>query len=344
MGSVARINGLVAILAIAPACDSVFGLDTPNQSTPCGVFDDPVPVPIDPRLVQPVRLTFTHPGDGGLGVVNARLDDMGLRRDLTVKWDGAMWAYDDTRMNGFDELASQNLRHMTATRFDENRMYGSLRLSSDGKWHVYAFARTLMGTTMKWAQDADAKEVAISTGQDSYPGGELVVLTGANDDRQRSVPVFRYASASDFSWTTAIAERPAGADTSWSDAFSGGHSATELINAGQWSTGGSLIRLQVGPQKNANVLFYAARPRGTNIGSDLFVSLLESGRYPVGTPIASVNSDQDDVEPWVDDACTTLVFRRADPAGDRSNDDGDTITDGVIYQSTVIPGSGPDGS
>ncbi|HEY4055322.1 MAG TPA: hypothetical protein VGM39_01895 [Kofleriaceae bacterium] len=341
MGSAGRINGLLALVAILPGCDKVFGLDTPAQTTPCGVFDEPVPVAIDPDLVNPVRLTMNHLGEGGLGVVNARLKDMGSRRDYTVIWQDDMWKYDPTRMNGMDELANLQLRHATATRHDENRMYGSLELSNDDKAHLFALQRGIVGDPTKWVQEG--AEIAATSNQDSFPGGELVDTIPGYDDVQRSLPIFRRDFV-DGSWTTAIAERAPGDMTTFSDATAGGLPATQDINDTQWPTGGSLIRLQKGKQKNAEVLFYSARPRGDTAGAEIYVTQRKGGRFLVGTPIATINSDQEDVEPWVDEACTTIVFRRADPAGDSTSDDGDTITDGVLYQSTIIDGTGPAGS
>ncbi|CAN5701780.1 hypothetical protein BH11MYX2_BH11MYX2_06590 [soil metagenome] len=330
MGPVAR-TSLVALVALVPACDTVFGLDKPAQTTPCGVFSDPEPVAIDPRLVAPVRLTFTHPGDGGLGMINARLDDVGLRGDFAVKWDGTMWAYDETRSFGLAELqSSMDLRHTMATP-DENAAFGSMRLGADAKHHLFLLTRTLQGTALKWVQDGG--EIATSLGEDSYAGAELIDRDAGGTPSSRSVPIFR--NSTDFSWAVAIAEHPPTADI-WVDSISGGRAVTFRINEKQWPTGGSLIRLQQGPNQNGQVLFYSARAQGNQVGADLYYARRENGLFLTPVAISTLNSDQEDVEPWVDEACTTLTFRRADPEGSRSNDDGDSITGGTIYQATLI--------
>lgn len=340
MGSTARISGLVALVAILPACDQVLGLDMPEQSTPCGVFGEPEVVTIDPRLVDPVRLTFTHPGEGGLGMINARLDNMGVRSDFAVKWDGSMWAYDEDRTFGLSELqSSMDLRHTVSTP-DENKAFGSLRLGADAKHHLYSLSRVMIGPRLKWVQDI--AEVSTSLGTDSYAGAELIDVVDMNGSKGLSVPIFR--NATDFSWGVAIAERGPTADL-FIDAITGGRAVTFRINEKQWPTGGSLIRLTDGPNRNAEVLFYSARSRGNSVGADLYFSRREDGLFLKPQAVATLNTDQEDVEPWVDETCTTLTFRRTDPNGSRSNDDGDTITGGTIYQSTILDGTGPgDGS
>lgn len=277
-------------------CHAVLGVDPEPSASPCGDYGDPVPVSFEPTLLGVTD--FSASPDGARGFAHAEHDG---RTGLTpITFDGQAWIHDHRYDGNLAQLQTEQFvewGHITA----KGQLIAAQRSQVTGYYTPYEYEyRTDLNA---WVL-ASNQPVSFATGESTFAGGDLSIVTGPGTTADL-VPIIH--ARDDLSTSVAIALRQRAGEP-FVEATSGGQLITAPINAAHRVTSAALA---VGPS-GAYVLVYAATPVGATTGSDLYMSEKQGSLFPVGVPLTSLNTDAEEVEPWISEDCRTLHFRRGD--------------------------------
>lgn len=321
-------NSVTLAVALAGGlcgCDLVFSLDRPPMPTVCGAFGGERPVEFGDQMTDIRDLSFNAKMTRGF--VHATVETSAGERigPVPVLLDDDRWVYDETFEANWSVLVQQRAYHARMAR-DNELWVGQVLTTPTSAYHVYHYAFT----SSMWAP-VENTEVALTSNTDAFPGGELnELVVGSNPPVTTDfLPIFRVDKGT-FVRSVAIALHQPNA-TSWEDQERvGGLSSTDTINEQHQAWSGALARTPEGRQ----VLIYAATPDGSDVGSDLYLSEKRSGRFLEGVPLTRFNTDDEELEPWVSEDCSTITFRRA-PRGAEFAGDPPARAGGTIYMSTL---------
>lgn len=276
-------------------CHAVLGVDPEPSASPCGDYGDPVPLIFEPTLLGVTD--FSASPDGARGFAHAEHDG---RTGLTpITFDGQAWIHDHRYDGNLAQLQTEQFvewGHITA----KGQLIAAQRSQVTGYYTPYEYEFRL--DTGIWVL-ANNQPVSFATGESTFAGGDLAVPTGAGATLDL-VPIIHVRD--DLSTSVAIAMRQP--LDNFAEAVSGGELTTAAINTVHRVTGAALAATP----SRVLVLVYAATPVGATTGSDLYVSEMQQGRFPVGEPLTSLNTEAEEVEPWISEDCRTLHFRRGD--------------------------------
>lgn len=288
---------LAVLLVALGGCDVVFMLEEKFPPVACGKYGDITKVSFDPAL-SPVT-EFSINGDGTRGFVQAT--HAGRTGVTPVKNVDGTWVHDPMFEANLGQLQSSQRLRFGRISF-RNELFAAQLLDSGyfAAWH-YAFNGT-------WAL-ANNFPVAIEPTRSTFPGGELELDTPA--DPSRSLDQIVIIDLDDDARTSIsiAAKQPAG--MAFEKIYAGAKLSTFPINEVHEPTQGALVR---GPN-GLLVLAYAARRKdkvtGEPIGSsDIYMSEKDGDVFPVGIPVEKINTNADELEPWVSEDCQSLFFRR----------------------------------
>jgi hypothetical protein len=295
---------VAALLLVASGCDVAFPLEAP-PITACGIYAEPVAVEFDPSLQNLSQ--FSVDGSGTHGLVHA-MNAATNREGLTpiVKM-GEVWIFDLKLEMGLELLETQtNAGVKVANLTAKGELFGGQQSAASSDLEVYHYKPDVPGTG--WLA-VENEAVSSRAGQSTTPGGEIEVLDPNIMKLFRSIPVV-HQDVPTLRRTIEIAfSHPVDNPFSWVDQTQAGASVTAEINAVHEPTQGALAR---SPREGGPLaLVYAATPIGKT-GSDLFVSEKHNGTYPIGIRLAELSTSADEVEPFVNEDCSAIYFRRGD--------------------------------
>ncbi len=301
-----------AVLAVALAgalggCDLVYGLERPVQQTVCGSFGDEEPLAFGDELMDVTDFSFN--GAVTRGFVHGTVEVEGVARTgpVPVVLDDGAWVYDPAFESNWRTLVDGD-RIVVARMARDNDLFVSQRFTSNPPTlHVFHYGyRDVPGQGQKWVQ-IELNEIGAASASDLYPGGELseVVPGSMPPVTYDFLPVFRFDQVTQ-ARTVGLALRAPNAERWEAQELIGGVSSTEPINEQHQPWSGALARTPEGRQ----VLIYAATPDGSSENSDLYIAEKRSGGFLQGVPLASFNTEDEELEPWVSEDCTKITFRR----------------------------------
>ncbi len=281
------ISGVVALAGVTGGCDRVFGLDRGIDAPPGpgeAAIDAPPPevctyanqskVQFDSAAVVPLH---DFAADGTIATVSGFITNaMGTQSRTGAVLDASgTWRFDQSRDGGLGGYLG--VRPVIG---DPTRAYGLAIVTTTN----YVFELGLQGTT--WTEGS--KHPLLQNER----VGNVRALAGTKVFVTTQHPV---QGDPDTFLKLRVAD-----GTAWDE-----QDRMAAINTAQIPDLGVLTR-------DGLTLIYSARPRGT-LDFDLFISRrtdLEAS-FPVGEPITALNTTtSDEVEPWIEDSCGVLYFRR----------------------------------
>ena len=312
-----------ALVGALSGCDLVYQLERPVQETVCGSFGDQDEVAFGDELTSITDFSFNGPATRGF--VHATVETSTGERTgpVPVLLDDDTWVYDPLFEANWRVL-EDNDRIRVARMARDNELFVAQQLTTPAPaLHVYHYAFI----NQSWVP-VETNEIAFSSNTDAYPGGELSQpVEGMPMQAFDYLPVFRFDKPTEVRTVNLAVHAPN--TTMWEDQErSGGVSTTDTINEQHQAWSGALARTPDGKQ----VLIYAATPDGSNENSDLFMAEKRNGSFVQGVPLTNFNTEDEELEPWVSEDCTTITFRRTARG---SPFDGEARSGGTIYMSTI---------
>jgi hypothetical protein len=153
-----------------------------------------------------------------------------------------------------------------------------------------------------WAQNTGDAVIANDPQQNVFVGNEVEVGDPPDNITSFATVLLGPDSASSYQLRARIKKPGPVGQQVWNDDLE----MTEINMAG--TPGQAVLTADV------LTLVYAMKLAGTD-QTDIYVSQRETTghTFELGVPIAAVQSDQDEVEPWIDATCSTVYFRRRAP-------------------------------
>jgi len=289
---------IALVLLALGGCDYAFGIKKViPPPAPCGPFLSVTEVPIT-GVTEPRG--FSISADEQLALVTGK-DSNGVTRPIPLHWNGSAWAPDPAMQGGLmSGMKGANLapsEPMPDTRNDYTGPVAPVMLLSSGQPLAVARYYLSNGT---WTMDTNEQpftepsydvlpgNVVLVAGSDPFDRVRHTVLTFVALDPTMDQNQIQIAANSPPSFTLLLKNR------------------TDEVNSTGLGFGQSVMT------EDKSKLVFSAK---SGAQYDLFASAQDDVRnFQAGGLIKSLDTDDDEVEPWIDATCSKLYFRRV-PAG-----------------------------
>jgi hypothetical protein len=293
------------VLIALSGCDSIFSLDHIDlPSAPCGPYRSVQPLPIT-GVLEPQQFSIT--ADEQLAMVMG-LDSQMRRRPFALAWNGEAWEPHGDYQKALDNRGIEGARLAPFEETPTGQGYTGIPeqpamnawILNTGRQQVDRY----FWTTNGWTLDANQGSLFDGPDFDVHAGNVVVVKNTTNVERVRHTVVTKIAVEQGYTnqvllyannlpnYTLTAKER--------TDPLNEQAAAIDL------ALGDAVLT------ENQATLVYAGVSGGQ---SDIYASAQSPVReFALGGLITSVETGDDEVEPWINATCSKLYFRRI-PAG-----------------------------
>ncbi|MDQ3367571.1 MAG: hypothetical protein M3680_19285 [Myxococcota bacterium] len=292
---------IALLLLVAGGCDLVIAIEEPAP-TACGPYGSLTPVAFDPLIEAPYG--FSVRANGMLGAVTARV--AGVTHTYVIQLDDTgVWRLhsNPARNTGLGAVRDGSIGDRGATEVDE--LYGAT--GEPGATFTWIFATPTWGTDANPIKQDQLYDVTVGNVVEVVEEIDGVIVP----QRKRAVVTLTPDDGvgKNLLLFTDLLAPYAGA--LWND----DPERTDPINRDPDESPSQGVLTD-----DLFTLVYAARRRGGS--SDLYVSRRDdvTRQWRPGTRLRGVNTDADELEPWINRDCSTLYFFR----------------DGVTYQAQRV--------
>lgn len=289
---------IALVLLALGGCDVVFSINKVNPPPPaCGPYASVTEVPIT-GVTEPRG--FSISADGQLALVTGK-DPNGVTRPIPLRWNGAAWEPDPSMqgnlMSGMKGAILAPSEPTPDTRNDYTGPVAPTMLLSSGQPLAVARYYLSNGT---WTMDTNQQpftepsydvlpgNVVLVAGSDPFDRVRHTVLTFAALDPSMDPNEIQISANSPPSFTLLLKNR------------------TDGINATRLEFDRAVMT------EDKSKLVFSAK---SGAQYDLLASAQDEVRnFQTAGFLADLNTDDDELEPWIDAMCSKLYFRRV-PAG-----------------------------
>lgn len=298
---------MVFAIVVVSGCDYVFSIDKHVLApAPCGPYETVTPVSIE-GVTEPRQFSIRETDTEHIALVVGK-DSNGVTRPIPLMWSGSVWVPDPALQGALDNsLAGANL-----SPAEPIPVLGSYTGATQPAMLAWGGTPQQLGryfwTGTGW--DQDKNQLPLTEPEYEVRAGNVVVVagTGGPNDRVRHTVVVELALEASLNNRVLLH-----ANTAPSFTLSPKLSRTLPLNELVSGIGQAVLA------DDQAKLVYSATVANTD--RDLYASQQDGQRtFAEGGPVAGVNTRDDEVEPWINETCSKLYFRRT-PAG-QPNDPG----------------------
>lgn len=296
---------LLAALAASSGCDLAFQIDHVKEiSAPCGPYGQSHEVMIT-GVTEPRMLSIS--ADGKLALVMG-IDDQGRTRPIPLQWNGVAWEPNPILQTGLDALGIVGAHLAPAEEIPMGGMYIGPVQPAMNAWTIN-FNRQQV-SRFYWSGStwtADSLQTPLFDSEYDIRAGNVVLVHASADPSDRVRHTVLSKTAIDAAAPDLIllaANSP--------PAFSLITKPDRTRPLDEQAIGLGITLGDAVLTDDQAKLVYSAVSGGQ---SDIYATAQSPLRdFAPGGLIASVTTQHDEVEPWIDGTCSKLYFRRI-PAG-----------------------------